>query len=226
MKYYSIAIDGPAASGKSTAGKGVSKRLNFVYLDTGSMYRAFALHMMNLNYPCDDSDLATIALKSFKLDMKEDGSIFLNGVDITKRIRELDVSKNVSEACKHKDVREEMVKIQQEFAKSNNVVMDGRDIATVVLPNADLKIYQVATVSARANRRYHEMLEKGNKVEYEDIVKDIERRDYIDSTRENSPLTKASDAIVLDTSNLTIEEEIDKIIELFVQKTDYNLSNN
>lgn len=223
MKYYSIAIDGPAASGKSTAGKGVSKKLGFLYLDTGSMYRAFTLHMMNLNYSCDDSLLATAALKSFKLDMKEDESIFLNGVDVSKRIRELDVSQNVSEACKHKDVREHMVYLQKQFALTNNVVMDGRDIATVVLPDADLKIYQVATVEARAKRRYDEMILKGIDVKYDDIVKDIERRDFIDSTRENSPLTKAKDAIVLDTSNLTIEEEINKIIELFISKTGYKL---
>lgn len=218
MKYYSIAIDGPAASGKSTAGKGVSKKLGFIYIDTGSMYRCFTLHMMNLGYDCTSSSLADDALKSFKMDLKENEQVLLDGINVTSRIRELDVSKNVSEACKHKSVRNALVKLQQEISKSNNVVMDGRDISTVVLPNADLKIFQIATVQARAKRRYDEMIEKGIDVKYEDIVKDIERRDYIDSTRENSPLTQASDAIVLDTSNLTIEEEIDEIVSLFYKK--------
>ena len=223
--FFSIAIDGPAASGKSTAGKGVSKKLDFVYVDTGAMYRAFTLHMMNLNYDCKDEKLASIALKSFNLDIKKDEKIFLNGDDVTSRIRELDVSSNVSEACKHKEVREKLVEVQRSFSTNYDVVMDGRDIATVVLPHADLKIYQVASVSARAKRRYDEMINKGINVVYDDIVKDIERRDFIDSTRANSPLVKADDAIVLDTSNLTIEEEIDKIVELFCKKTGYQIKN-
>ena len=221
MKHYSIAIDGPAASGKSTAGKGVSKVLNFTYLDTGSMYRCFTLHMLNKNMDCSSLSDAEEALKDFNMDLKGE-KIYLDGTDVSERIREMDVSSNVSEACKHKAVRDKMVKIQQEFSKDHDVVMDGRDISTVVLPDATLKIYQVASVKARATRRYEEMRNKGIEVSYEDIVKDIENRDRIDSTRENSPLTRSEDAILLDTSEMTIDDVINMIVSLFKMKAGEN----
>lgn len=218
MKYYAIAIDGPAASGKSTAAKGVSKKLGFLYVDTGAMYRAFTLHMLNLSLDTKSREDAKIALETFHVREDVKGHVYLNGEDVTSRVREMDVSSHVSYACAHKEVREECVRIQQEMAKSNNVVMDGRDIGTVVLPDADLKVYQVASVEARAQRRQLENEQKGIPSSLEDIVKDIQTRDYIDSHRENSPLRKADDAILLDTSDMTIEEEIDKIIALFEEK--------
>lgn len=216
--YYSIAIDGLAASGKSTAAKGVARKLNFLYIDTGAMYRAFTLHMLNLNLDCKSESDAKKALASF--DVKEDTSynVYLNGEDVTRRIREMDISYNVSFACAHLCVRNKCVEIQQNLAKGNNVVMDGRDIGTVVLKDATLKIYQIASIEARASRRQKENIEKGINSTLEEIKEDILRRDYIDSHRKNSPLKKARGAITLDTSNLTIEEEINAIIDLFKKK--------
>ena len=215
---YSIAIDGLAASGKSTAAKGVAKKLGFLYIDTGAMYRAFTLHMLNLNLdPKSESD-ADIALQTFDVKEDTDSKVFLNGKDVTSRIREMDISFGVSYACAHYRVRQRCVEIQQALAKGNNVVMDGRDIGTVVLPKATLKIFQVASIEARAYRRQKENEEKGIKSTLEEIKKDIERRDYIDSHRENSPLRRAKGSLLLDTSDLTIEEEIDAVIKMFYKK--------
>lgn len=215
---YSIAIDGLAASGKSTAAKGVAKKLGFLYIDTGAMYRAFTLHMFNLNLdPKSESD-ADIALQTFDVKEDTDSKVFLNGKDVTSRIREMDISFGVSYACAHYRVRQRCVEIQQALAKGNNVVMDGRDIGTVVLPKATLKIFQVASIEARAYRRQKENEEKGIKSTLEEIKKDIERRDYIDSHRENSPLRRAKGSLLLDTSDLTIEEEIDAVIKMFYKK--------
>ena len=206
MKYYSIAIDGPAASGKSTAAKKVSRILGFLYVDTGAMYRAFTLHMLNLSLDCKSREDAIKALESFHVSEDRNGHVFLNGKDVTDRVRQ------------HKEVREKCVAIQREMAKTDSVCMDGRDIGTVVLKNADLKIYQVASVEARANRRYLENQKRGIPCDLKEIEKDIEKRDYIDSHRENSPLVKADDAILLDTSDMTIDEEVNAILELFRKK--------
>ncbi len=222
MPYYSIAIDGPAASGKSTAAKAVSKALGFLYVDTGAMYRAFTLYMIENNLDTKSEEAAKKLLPSLVLKEDREGRIFLNGRDVTKRVREEDVTALVSYACAHKCVRERLVEIQQEMAKTESVVMDGRDIGTVVLPNATLKVYQVASVASRAERRYKEEIARNRIVSLEEIQKDIERRDYIDSHRENSPLKPAEDAIFLDTSNLTIQEEIDAIISLFRKKVSEN----
>ena len=218
MSYYSIAIDGPAASGKSTAAKAVSKALGFLYVDTGAMYRAFTLYMIENNLDTKSEEDARSLLSSLELKEDRDGRIYLNGRDVTSRVREEDVTRLVSYACAHKCVREKLVEIQQEIAKNESVVMDGRDIGTVVLPHATLKIYQVASVDSRALRRYKEDVAHHRNVTLEEIKKDIERRDYIDSHRENSPLRPAEDAIFLDTSDLTIQEEIDAIISFFRKK--------
>ncbi len=222
MPYYSIAIDGPAASGKSTAAKAVSKALGFLYVDTGAMYRAFTLYMMENHLDTKSEEDAKTLLPSLSLREDREGRIFLNGRDVTKRVREEDVTALVSYACAHKCVRERLVEIQQEMAKNESVVMDGRDIGTVVLPNATLKVYQVASVASRAERRYKEEISRNRDVSLEEIQKDIERRDYIDSHRENSPLRPADDAVFLDTSDLTIQEEIDAIISLFRKKVSEN----
>ena len=202
MNHYSIAIDGPAASGKSTAAKIISKRLNFLYVDTGAMYRAVTLLMLEKGLDTKDREAAS-------------------------RVRMPDVSSQVSYACAHKEVREKLVELQREMAKSENVIMDGRDIGTVVLKDATLKIYQVASSYARAVRRQKENVEKGiSNASVEEIQQEIEKRDYIDSHRENSPLMKADDAIELDTSDLTIEEEVNAIIELFKKKVGEEVWNN
>ena len=218
MKTYSIAIDGPAASGKSTAAKGVAKALDFLYLDTGAMYRAITLYMIEKGLDTRSEEDAKSILDEVTMREDKNGHIFLNERDVTERVREDDVTKLVSYACAHKAVRERLVALQREMAKGESVVMDGRDIGTVVLPDATLKVYQVASVESRAKRRYLEELSKGKEASLEEIQKDIERRDYIDSHREHSPLRKAEDAILLDTSDLTIQEEIDAILSLFHEK--------
>ena len=218
MKNYSIAIDGPAASGKSTAAKGVAKALDFLYLDTGAMYRAITLYMIEKGLDTRSEEDAKSILDEVTMREDKNGHIFLNERDVTERVREEDVTKLVSYACAHKAVRERLVALQREMAKGESVVMDGRDIGTVVLPDATLKVYQVASVESRAKRRYLEELSKGKEASLDEIQKDIERRDYIDSHREHSPLRKAEDAILLDTSDLTIQEEIDAILSLFREK--------
>lgn len=218
MKTYSIAIDGPAASGKSTAAKGVAKALDFLYLDTGAMYRAITLYMIEKGLDTRSEEDAKSILDEVTMREDKNGHIFLNERDVTERVREDDVTKLVSYACAHKAVRERLVALQREMAKGESVVMDGRDIGTVVLPDATLKVYQVASVESRAKRRYLEELSKGKEASLDEIQKDIERRDYIDSHREHSPLRKAEDAILLDTSDLTIQEEIDAILSLFHEK--------
>lgn len=218
MKTYSIAIDGPAASGKSTAAKGVAKALDFLYLDTGAMYRAITLYMIEKGLDTRSEEDAKSILDEVTMREDKNGHIFLNERDVTERVREEDVTKLVSYACAHKAVRERLVALQREMAKGESVVMDGRDIGTVVLPDATLKVYQVASVESRAKRRYLEGLSKGKEASLDEIQKDIERRDYIDSHREHSPLRKAEDAILLDTSDLTIQEEIDAILSLFHEK--------
>ena len=218
MKTYSIAIDGPAASGKSTAAKGVAKALDFLYLDTGAMYRAITLYMNEKGLDTRSEEDAKSILDEVTMREDKNGHIFLNERDVTERVREEDVTKLVSYACAHKAVRERLVALQREMAKGESVVMDGRDIGTVVLPDATLKVYQVASVESRAKRRYLEELSKGKEASLDEIQKDIERRDYIDSHREHSPLRKAEDAILLDTSDLTIQEEIDAILSLFREK--------
>lgn len=219
MKTYSIAIDGPSASGKSTAAKLVAKKLNFLYIDTGAMYRALTLLMINKGLDCKSREDAKIALLDCDIKENREGQILLNGEDVTSRVRMPDVTSLVSFACAHLEVREHMVKLQQKMAGNENVIMDGRDIGTVVLKNATLKIYQIASSYARAERRQKEFIEKGvNNLSIEEIQKDIERRDYLDSNRENSPLRKADDAIELDTSNLSIDEEVNAIIDLFRKK--------
>ena len=218
MKTYSIAIDGPAASGKSTAAKGGAKALDFLYLDTGAMYRAITLYMIEKGLDTRSEEDAKSILDEVTMREDKNGHIFLNERDVTERVREEDVTKLVSYACAHKAVRERLVALQREMAKGESVVMDGRDIGTVVLPDATLKVYQVASVESRAKRRYLEELSKGKEASLDEIQKDIERRDYIDSHREHSPLRKAEDAILLDTSDLTIQEEIDAILSLFREK--------
>jgi CMP/dCMP kinase len=218
QKHYAIAIDGPAASGKSTAAKGVARSLGFLYIDTGAMYRAFTLYMIEQEKdPKSEADALSL-LPSCHITEDRNGHVYLNGKDVTHRVRDMDVSAMVSYACAYKAVREKLVALQQAMSLNDSVVMDGRDIGTVVLPKADLKIYQVASVEARARRRYLENQEKGIPSTIDAIAEDIRTRDHIDSTRKNSPLRKADDAILLDTSNLSIIEEMNKIISLFEEK--------
>lgn len=224
MKKLVVAIDGPAAAGKSTVAKMVAKKIGATYIDTGAMYRAVTYFALSQNIDPKDESAVVSLLPKLKLDIKEDERIFLNGTDVTKQIRSIEVNDNVSYVASYKDIRLALVDIQRKMSESISVVMDGRDIATYVLPNADIKIFQVASVGTRALRRYKENISKGIQCELEDIEIGLKKRDHIDSTRTFAPLKPADDSIVLDTSNLSIEEAVDAVIEI-IKKKGYEVKN-
>nr|WP_180964157.1 (d)CMP kinase [Haloimpatiens massiliensis] len=206
----SIAIDGPAGAGKSTIAKLVGDRYSLMYINTGAMYRAVTLKAMEKNIKPEDTQELVELMNN--LDMHFQGErLIVNGKDITDGIYMPLISKNVSYYSTIKEVREKLVELQRKMSEKYSVVMDGRDIGTVVLKDAKLKIFLTASAETRANRRYKELVEKGIEVNYEEILKDIKRRDHIDSTREISPLAKAKDAIEIDSSNLDINGVVDKI---------------
>lgn len=224
MKKLVVAIDGPAAAGKSTVAKMVAKKIGATYIDTGAMYRAVTYFALSQNIDPKDESAVVSLLPKLKLDIKEDERIFLNGTDVTKQIRSIEVNDNVSYVASYKDIRLALVDIQRKMSESISVVMDGRDIGTYVLPNADVKIFQVASVGTRALRRYKENISKGIQCELEDIEIGLKKRDHIDSTRTFAPLKPADDSIVLDTSNLSIEEAVDAVIEI-IKKKGYEVKN-
>ena len=212
-----IAIDGPAGSGKSTISKLVAKDLDLIYLDTGAMYRLVtlkALKMGILDGNLEDLDKINELLDNLEIDIREDG-FYLDGVDVSEEIRKPIVSENVSKIAAIKEVRIKMVDLQRKFSKAKNVILDGRDIGTVVFPNADLKVFLVADARERANRRYKELTEKGENVSLEEIYQNILMRDKIDSTREEAPLKKAEDAIEVDTTSKSIDEVKEEILNLY-----------
>ncbi|KGF33420.1 cytidylate kinase [Peptoniphilus lacrimalis DNF00528] len=201
-----IAIDGPAGSGKSTVAKKIAEKLNIIYIDTGAMYRAITLKLKDLDKKiyeeaCNNTNIEFINNK-----------IFLDGKDVSSQIRSEEISKLTSDISKIDFVRKKLVSIQKEIAAKNSVVMEGRDITTVVLPDADYKFYLSASPEIRAKRRTLQLKEKGLNADYEEILRDIKKRDNNDIKRENSPLKVADDAIVIDSSNLTADESIEKIL--------------
>lgn len=206
-----IAIDGPAGSGKSTIAKIIAKKLNITYLDTGSMYRAFTYYALENNVESDDKNGIDKLLNSIDL-VLDKGNVFVNDKDVTKEIRYENIDKNVSKYAAIKEVREKMVNIQRDISKGKSVIMDGRDIGSVVLPNADFKFYMDASAEERAKRRYLQNIERGKEVPYDDILKDIKLRDENDKNREVDPLVICEDATVIDTSNMTIDEVVNFII--------------
>jgi cytidylate kinase len=215
---HQIAIDGPAGAGKSTIAKLVSGKLGFIYVDTGAMYRAMALYLSRMNVNPDNADEVGEKAQSAEITIKYvDGEqvVMLGDENVNGLIRSSEVSTMASRTSQVARLREKLVELQQKLAETENVVMDGRDIGTVVLPNADLKIYLTASVQVRAMRRYKEMIAKGQEAVLEEIEKDIEDRDYRDMHREASPLKQAEDAVLVDTSDMSIEEVADKIIELY-----------
>lgn len=221
METYSIAIDGPAGAGKSTIAKMVAKEMNFIYVDTGAMYRAFALYCIENNISTDDEVNICKIVDKVNITIEYNNGeqeIYLNNRNVSKLIRTNDVSNNASRVSVHKCVRLKLVDLQRELASQKNVVMDGRDIGTYVLPNAYLKIYLNASVDVRAKRRMKEMEEKGIKADLNIIKEEIVKRDKRDMNREFAPLQRAEDAILLDTSFLTISEVTNKIIKLFKNK--------
>ena len=214
----SVAIDGPSSAGKSTVAKGVAKQLGFVYVDTGAMYRCVTLYALEHNVDCQNDEEVCKLLPFIDIELCIGGKVLLNGKDVTHDIRTQPVVDNVSYIAANKGVRLFLVDIQRDMAKDVSIVMDGRDIGTYVLPNADVKIFQVADVKERAKRRYLENISKGIECTLEAVKKDLERRDYIDSHRDFAPLSKAKDAIEVDTSFLTIEESIKTIVKIIKEK--------
>lgn len=215
---FSIAIDGPAAAGKSTVAKQVAKILNCVYIDTGAMYRAITWYALSKGIDPKDEEKVTALLPEIDLSLHLDGKVIVNDQDITKEIRTTEVADNVSYIASYKKIRLHLVELQRKMSKNVSVVMDGRDIGSYVLPHADVKIFQVASVETRAVRRYKENLEKGINCSIEEIEENLRKRDYIDSHREFAPLKKAEDSFVLDTSNMTIDEAVNAIIKIVKNK--------
>ncbi|MGP6146221.1 (d)CMP kinase [Jeotgalibaca sp. A122] len=217
MEHYNIAIDGPASAGKSTIAKKIAARLGLIYLDTGAMYRVLTLAGIRgkLNLENESSLLDLLNETQISFDQsKGEQKVFLNGEDVTEAIRSLDVTQNVSLVSSHEKVRAEMVARQQKIAQDGGIVMDGRDIGTVVLPNADLKIYLVASAEERALRRYRESIEKGMDVSLDKLTEDMKARDHYDMNREASPLRKAEDAVELDSTKLSIDEVVETVLEM------------
>lgn len=212
-----VAIDGPASSGKSTISKMIAKENHFLYLDTGAMYRAVTLEVLRRGMDVTDEVQMANLLANLKITFtNQDGVqlVFLNGEDVTGDIRSLEVTRNVSEVSAIKQVRQRLVQMQREIAENHSIIMDGRDIGTVVLPKAELKIFLVASVEERANRRFKENQEKGIHLDYQQLVEEIRQRDYLDSTRTESPLKKAEDAIEVDTTSMAIEEVVSTITKM------------
>ena len=207
MKNLIVAIDGPAGSGKSTIAKLVAKKFNFTYIDTGAMYRMITVYLLENKISFDNLDKIQKILNEINLDMKED-KFFLNNVDVSLKIREEIINENVSKVASIKAVRENLVNLQRKIASDKNVILDGRDIGTVVFPNAQVKIFLVASAEERARRRYNEFSEKKVEITYDEVLKSLKERDHLDSTRKESPLVKASDALELDTTNLKIDEVV------------------
>ena len=211
-----IAIDGPAGSGKSTIAKLIAEDLELVYLDTGAMYRLVTLKALNDGI-LGNLDKIIKMLDNLNIDIKEN-SFYLDDIDVSEEIRKPVVSENVSDIAAIREVREKMVDLQRKFSESKNVILDGRDIGTVVFPNADVKIFLVADAKERANRRYKELVAKGENVRIEEIYENILKRDEIDSTRKESPLKKADNAIEVDTTSKNIEEVKNEILNIVRKK--------
>lgn len=218
MKKISIAIDGPAAAGKSTIAKMVAKKLNYTYIDTGAMYRCVAYATLKQGLAFEDEKAVSDLLKNMQIEMKPEGTIYLNGEDVTSSIRQNEVSMGASIVSKYQAVREFLVEKQREMAQGGGVILDGRDIGTVVLKDAELKIYQIASIECRALRRHKENLERGMASDLEAIKKEIAMRDEQDMNRQISPLKKADDAIEIDTSEMSLEEVVSRVMELVESK--------
>ena len=225
MKNFVIAIDGFSSCGKSTVAKALAKELNFVFIDSGAMYRAVTLYIQQHKVNIENEHEVLEALENINIDFvpnPEKVQILLNGEDVSDAIRTMEVSEYVSEVSALKPVRKAMVHQQQNLGKKRNIVMDGRDIGTTVFPNADLKIFMTASPQVRAERRFAELGAKGEVLTMEEVKENLSHRDHIDSTREESPLRQAEDAIVLDNSELNQEEQLQFVINLVKEKIDLN----
>jgi cytidylate kinase len=206
-----IAIDGPGGAGKSTIAGLLAEELGYLHLDTGAMYRAVTLAALEKNIGFNDNEALTKVAENINIDFNQKGEIFIDGRNVSQEIRSQEVNAHVSETAAVKEVREILVKKQKKIAEENKVVMDGRDITTVVLPDAEYKFYLTASIEERARRRYEELKSKNIEVDIEEIKNNIKERDKKDSQRKYSPLKKADDAVLIDSTNLSIEEVIEKI---------------
>lgn len=225
-KKITIAIDGFSSTGKSTVARRLARELGYVYVDTGAMYRAVTLYMMRKVFVADGNfdeeaiirHLPFINLKFVFNDDLGYGEIYMNNENVEKEIRYMEVSKHVSKVAAIPDVRKMLVEQQQEMGKNKGIVMDGRDIGTVVFPEAELKIFMTASTEKRAQRRFDELKGKGEEVEYDSVLKNVKDRDFLDSTRKDSPLRKADDAVEFDNSSMNAEEQFEKILKLAKDK--------
>ncbi|MFR8034720.1 MAG: (d)CMP kinase [Lachnospiraceae bacterium] len=214
---FNIAIDGPAGAGKSTIAKKIAGKLGFIYVDTGAMYRAIGLYLLRAGVPYDDAQAVEDAIREIQISIayqNGEQQVLLNGENVSAQIRTEEVGNMASKTSQYPAVRVKLLELQRQLAASADVLMDGRDIGTCILPNADLKIYLTADPRVRAKRRYLELTEKGISCNIEEIEKDIIERDLRDTTREVAPLKKAEDAVEVDTSHLTIEEAVDTILAM------------
>ncbi|MGA8854256.1 MAG: (d)CMP kinase [Christiangramia sp.] len=227
-KKITIAIDGFSSTGKSTVAKRLAKELGYIYVDTGAMYRAVTLYMMRKVFVSDgnfdeEAIIRHLPFVSLRFDFNEDlgyAEMYLNDENIEKEIRYMEVSQQVSKVSAIPQVRKMLVEQQQEMGKEKGVVMDGRDIGTVVFPDAELKIFMTASTEQRAQRRYDELKERGDKVDYDEVLQNVKDRDFMDSTREDSPLRMAEDAIEFDNSEMDLDEQFEKILKIVKDKLD------
>ncbi len=214
----SVAIDGPAAAGKSTVAKAIADIKGYTYIDTGAMYRAFTWYCLQNGIDCQDEEACNAVIPDVKIELKPGHVVLCNGQDVSKEIRMPDVSSNVSYIASYKQIRLALVELQRKMAENDSVIMDGRDIGTYVLPNADVKIFQIASPNTRAVRRYDENVAKGIPCTLEEIEADVRKRDYIDSHRDFAPLKQAPDSILLDTSYMSVDEVVQAIIKIIDKK--------
>ena len=215
---FNIAIDGPAGAGKSTIARAAARSLGFLYVDTGAMYRAIALHLLRNHVEAEDTDKIEELLADMTIRIIYSGGeqqIILNGENVTGQLRKEEVGNMASKSAANPKVREKLLQLQRDIARDSDVIMDGRDIGTFVLPKADVKVYLTASVEERANRRYLELKEKGQDADIKKIEEDIRTRDFQDMNRSIAPLKQAEDAVVIDSSRLSIPEVMDRIVDAF-----------
>ena len=222
IKMIAVAIDGPAGAGKSTLARAVAKRLSYIYVDTGALYRSIALNAVRNNVEISNSGEIEKMLEKTKIELKfinDEQRVFLNGEDVSDKIRTSEISMAASSISALPAVRNFLLELQRELARKNNVIMDGRDIGTVVLPNAQVKIFLTASPECRAKRRYDEYIAKGKQENYEEILESIKQRDYNDSHRAIAPLKAADDAVLVDTSDDTPQQSVERIVKIIEEKT-------
>ena len=223
---FNLAIDGPAGAGKSTIAKRVAKELSFVYVDTGAMYRAMGIYFSDLGIAPEEQEKIEAACKNVKISISyENGEqqVYLNGVNVTGRLRTEEAGKMASATSAYLEVRKKLVELQQEMAENTDLVMDGRDIGTVVLPDATVKIFLTATPEARATRRWKEYQAKGIDTPYEEVLADVKQRDYQDTHRAAAPLKRADDAVLLDTSELDFEQSLAAMKKIIAEKVNQTI---